>query len=65
MDGSPGSPPVLDGSPHSMEESGEPSPCFSGLHSTNHKIRWNQEYLKEALMHILINAGKEYRISFA
>ena len=42
MDGSPVSPPVLDCSPHSMEESGEPSPLFSGLHSTNHKIRWNQ-----------------------
>ena len=37
-------PPVLDCSPHSMEESGEPSPLFFGLHSPNHKIRWNQEF---------------------
>jgi hypothetical protein len=42
MDGSPVSPAVLDCSLHSLEESGEPSPLFFGLHATNHKIRWNQ-----------------------
>jgi hypothetical protein len=42
MDGPPGPPPVLDDALHSMEESGEPSPLFFGMYSTNHKIRWNQ-----------------------
>ena len=43
MGGSPVPPPVRDGAPHSMGPSGEPSHLFFGEHSTNHKIRWNQE----------------------
>ena len=38
-------PPGLDGAPHSMEASGEPSPWFFGTQSTNHRIRWNQKIL--------------------
>ena len=45
MDGAPVSPPVLACSPHRLEASGEPSPFVAGLHSTNHKIRWNQIWI--------------------